>query len=60
MLSLLCAFSILQLSGSVALCVRGGCDFEAKAAFAQSGGATGMLVINDEEGPFECYVSIFV
>lgn len=53
MLSVLCLYiPILQLSGSVALCVRGGCDFTTKAAFAQSGGATGMLVINDEEGSF--------
>lgn len=46
------AFFFLQLSGSVALCMRGGCDFTVKAEFAQSGGATGMLVINDAEGLF--------
>jgi len=46
------AFLFLQLSGSVALCMRGGCDFTVKAEFAQSGGATGMLVINDAEGLF--------
>lgn len=44
--------SHLQLSGSVALCARGNCDFTDKAAFAQSGGATGMLVLNDEPGSF--------
>lgn len=45
-------FPFLQISGSMALCVRGGCDFTTKAEFAESGGATGMLVINDAEGPF--------
>ncbi|QHO09660.1 Signal peptide peptidase-like [Arachis hypogaea] len=45
-----CSASTSKLSGSVALCVRGGCDFTTKAAFVQSGGATAMLVINDAEG----------
>ena len=44
----------LQLSGSVALCERGNCDFTTKAAFAQSGGATGVLMINSDEGSFYC------
>ncbi|KAK7272815.1 hypothetical protein RIF29_13855 [Crotalaria pallida] len=46
-----------QFSGSVALCVRGGCDFTTKAAFAQSAGASGMLVINDAEDLFEMVCS---
>ncbi|XP_061367626.1 signal peptide peptidase-like 3 [Gastrolobium bilobum] len=52
-----CSTSLSQLSGSVALCVRGGCDFTTKAVFAESGGATGMLVINDEEDLFEMVCS---
>jgi hypothetical protein len=43
-------FLILQLVDSVALCIRGGCDFQLKATIAQSGGATGVLIINNEEG----------
>lgn len=42
----------LQLSESVALCERGNCDFTTKAAFAQSGGANGVLIINSDEGSF--------
>ncbi|CAK8540517.1 unnamed protein product [Lathyrus sativus] len=38
-----------KLLDSVALCIRGGCDFQVKATFAQSGGATGVLVINYED-----------
>ncbi|RDX98716.1 Signal peptide peptidase-like 2 [Mucuna pruriens] len=52
-----CSNSTSKLSGSVALCVRGGCDFAVKAEFAQSGGATGMLVINDSEDLFEMVCS---
>ncbi|XP_027352751.1 signal peptide peptidase-like 2 isoform X1 [Abrus precatorius] len=52
-----CSTSTSKLSGSIALCVRGGCDFTTKAAFAQSGGATGMLVINDAEDLFEMVCS---
>ncbi|XP_017225894.1 signal peptide peptidase-like 2 isoform X3 [Daucus carota subsp. sativus] len=37
-----------QLSGSIAVCQRGVCDFSTKAEVAQSGGASGMLVINSE------------
>ncbi|WVZ05596.1 hypothetical protein V8G54_018942 [Vigna mungo] len=43
-----CSNSTSKLSGSVALCIRGGCDFTVKAEFAQSGGATGMLIVNFE------------
>ncbi|XP_020219950.1 signal peptide peptidase-like 3 [Cajanus cajan] len=52
-----CSTSTSKLSGSVALCVRGGCDFTTKAAFVQSRGATGMLVINDAEDLFEMVCS---
>ncbi|XP_004515578.1 signal peptide peptidase-like 2 [Cicer arietinum] len=44
-----CSPSTSQLFDSVALCVRGGCDFSIKATFAQLGGAAGVLIINDEE-----------
>lgn len=44
--------SHLQLSGSVALCTRGDCDYTAKAVNAQLGGAASMLVLNNEEGSF--------
>ncbi|KAK7304275.1 hypothetical protein VNO77_45142 [Canavalia gladiata] len=52
-----CSASTSELSGSVALCMRGGCDFTIKAAFAQSGGATSMLVINDAQDLFEMVCS---
>ncbi|KAJ7008652.1 hypothetical protein NC653_007343 [Populus alba x Populus x berolinensis] len=38
-----------NLSGSIAMAVRGGCDFTTKAEVAQSGGAAALLVINDKE-----------
>lgn len=44
-----CSNSTSTFSGSVALCERGTCDFSTKAAFAQSGGATGVLMINSDE-----------
>lgn len=40
----------MQLSGMVALSIRGECDFTAKAEIAQAGGAAALLVINNEEG----------
>lgn len=40
----------MQLSGLVALSMRGECDFTAKAEIAQAGGAAALLVINNEEG----------
>ncbi|KAK3037560.1 hypothetical protein RJ639_031993, partial [Escallonia herrerae] len=40
---------IRALSGSIALSLRGGCDFTTKAEIAQSGGARGLVVINDKE-----------
>lgn len=41
---------LLQLSNSIALAMRGNCDFIDKAKFAQSAGAEGLMVINDDEG----------
>lgn len=43
-------FLVLQLSGFIALSIRGDCDFMTKAEFAESGGAAGLVVINDGEG----------
>ncbi|KAI4344990.1 hypothetical protein L6164_012160 [Bauhinia variegata] len=48
-----CSSSTSKLSGSIALCERGGCDFITKAEFVQSGGATGVLMINEKEELFE-------
>ncbi|XP_039020721.1 signal peptide peptidase-like 3 isoform X2 [Hibiscus syriacus] len=44
-----CSNSSSKLSGSVALSIRGDCDFVTKAKVAQSGGAAALLVINDNE-----------
>ncbi|KAI0515591.1 hypothetical protein KFK09_008256 [Dendrobium nobile] len=38
-----------KLSNSIALAKRGDCTFTAKAIVAQAGGATGLLVINNDE-----------
>ncbi|KAF9610075.1 hypothetical protein IFM89_019915 [Coptis chinensis] len=44
-----CTNSSVKLSNSLALSVRGDCGFTDKAQVAQSGGAAGLLVINDNE-----------
>ncbi|KAJ6880314.1 hypothetical protein NC652_033600 [Populus alba x Populus x berolinensis] len=44
-----CSPSSSKLSGSVAMAVRGDCDFTTKAKVAQSGGAAALLVINNKE-----------
>ncbi|TYJ42788.1 hypothetical protein E1A91_A03G110900v1 [Gossypium mustelinum] len=44
-----CSNSSSKLTGSVALSIRGDCDFVTKAKVAQSGGASALLVINDNE-----------
>ncbi|XP_020571384.1 signal peptide peptidase-like 2 [Phalaenopsis equestris] len=44
-----CANLTPKLSNSIVLATRGDCTFTAKAIFAQTGGATGLLVINDDE-----------
>ncbi|XP_063948145.1 signal peptide peptidase-like 2 [Daucus carota subsp. sativus] len=45
-----CSNLTSKLSGSITICQRGSCDFSRKAEVAQSGGASGLLVINTEEG----------
>ncbi|KAK2459210.1 signal peptide peptidase [Trifolium repens] len=49
-----CSLSTAKLSGSVAVCVRGTCDFTTKATFAQSGGAIAMLMINEQLLEMDC------
>ena len=39
-----------QISGSIAIATRGECTFTTKAEVAESGGAVGLVVINDSEG----------
>lgn len=46
-----------KLSNSIALAKRGDCTFTAKAIFAQAGGATGLLVINDNEDLYKMVCS---
>ncbi|KAK4793966.1 hypothetical protein SAY86_011960 [Trapa natans] len=48
-----CSNSSVKLSGSIALSMRGECDFTTKAETAQAGGAAALLVINNEEDLFE-------
>lgn len=43
-------FADSQLSGHIALSIRGDCDFTTKAEIAQAAGAAALLVINDKEG----------
>ncbi|KAL5066620.1 hypothetical protein RYX36_017507 [Vicia faba] len=49
-----CSPSTSKVSGSVAVCVRGTCDYTTKATIAQSGGATGLLMINDQLFEMNC------
>nr|XP_004497418.1 signal peptide peptidase-like 5 isoform X1 [Cicer arietinum] len=49
-----CSLSTSKLSGSAAVCVRGNCDYTTKAAFAQSGGATAVVMINDQLYQMDC------
>ncbi|KAF3457387.1 hypothetical protein FNV43_RR02044 [Rhamnella rubrinervis] len=44
-----CSASSTKLTGSIALSVRGECDFSTKAQIAESAGAIALLVINDKE-----------
>ncbi|XP_038984290.1 signal peptide peptidase-like 2 isoform X5 [Phoenix dactylifera] len=44
-----CSASSSKLSNSIAVAMRGDCDFAYKAKIAQLGGAAGLLVINDKE-----------
>ncbi|XP_058774577.1 signal peptide peptidase-like 5 [Vicia villosa] len=49
-----CSLSTSKVSGSVAVCVRGTCDYTTKATMAQSGGATAVLMINEELFEMNC------
>ncbi|KAI5402101.1 Signal peptide peptidase-like 3 [Lathyrus oleraceus] len=49
-----CSLSTSKVSGSVAVCVRGNCDYATKATIAQSGGATAVLMINDQLVEINC------
>lgn len=42
--------TILQLSGSIALVLRGDCDFTTKAKVAQERSSAALVVINTDEG----------
>lgn len=46
----MCSLAVVQLSGSIALSMRGDCAFTTKAEVAQAAGAAALVVINDEEG----------
>ncbi|PIN17943.1 Mannosyl-oligosaccharide 1,2-alpha-mannosidase [Handroanthus impetiginosus] len=48
-----CSPSSFKLSGSIALALRGECDFTTKAKIAQEGGAAALVVINTQEGLME-------
>ncbi|KAK4404102.1 Signal peptide peptidase-like 2 [Sesamum angolense] len=48
-----CSSSGSKLSGSIALAVRGDCDFTTKAKVAEEAGAAALLVINTDEGLVE-------
>ncbi|KAF5176392.1 Signal peptide peptidase-like [Thalictrum thalictroides] len=52
-----CTKSSSELSNSLALAVRGDCGFTEKAQVAQSGGASGLLVINDNEDLYKMICS---
>ncbi|CAK8574439.1 unnamed protein product [Lathyrus sativus] len=49
-----CSLSTAKVSGSVAVCVRGTCDYTTKATIAQSGGAKGVLMINEQLVEMNC------
>lgn len=53
-------FTVLQLSGTIALCPRGTCDFAAKAENAQSAGAAALVLINDGGCKFWCLICIVI
>ncbi|OVA08666.1 Protease-associated domain [Macleaya cordata] len=52
-----CASSSSELSNSIALSMRGDCAFTVKAQVAESGGASGLLVINDNEDLYKMVCS---
>ncbi|XP_024629122.1 signal peptide peptidase-like 5 isoform X2 [Medicago truncatula] len=49
-----CSPSTSKLSGSVAVCVRGNCDYTTKATLSQSVGATAVLMINEKLVEMDC------
>ncbi|KAK8938288.1 Signal peptide peptidase-like 2 [Platanthera guangdongensis] len=53
-----CCYNLTsKLPNSIVLAKRGDCSFTAKAIFAQAGGATGLLVINDNEDLYKMVCS---
>ncbi|KAI3907506.1 hypothetical protein MKW92_003545 [Papaver armeniacum] len=52
-----CSSSTSNLSNSIALSTRGDCPFTTKAEVAESGGASGLLVINDNEDLYKMVCS---
>ncbi|KAL5711596.1 Signal peptide peptidase-like 3 [Ranunculus cassubicifolius] len=52
-----CSKSSSEISQSLALATRGECDFTEKAKVAQSGGAAGLIVINDSEDLYKMICS---
>ncbi|XP_026418595.1 signal peptide peptidase-like 2 isoform X1 [Papaver somniferum] len=52
-----CSSSTSNLSNSIALSTRGDCAFTMKAEVAESGGASGLLVINDNEDLYKMVCS---
>ncbi|KAF6133973.1 hypothetical protein GIB67_040737 [Kingdonia uniflora] len=52
-----CCVSSKKLSNSIALSTRGDCAFTDKAQVAQTGGAVGLLVINDNEDLYKMVCS---
>ncbi|MQL68892.1 hypothetical protein Taro_001191, partial [Colocasia esculenta] len=52
-----CTSSSSQLSNAIALAKRGDCTFTEKAQIAQSGGAAGLLVVNDNEDLYKMVCS---
>ncbi|EPS62285.1 hypothetical protein M569_12504, partial [Genlisea aurea] len=48
-----CSLLSPKLSGSIALSLRGDCEFKTKALIAQEGGAAALVVINTDEGLLE-------
>ncbi|XP_078434233.1 signal peptide peptidase-like 2 [Wolffia australiana] len=52
-----CTNSSSKLTGSIALARRGDCTFTVKAELAESGGALGLLVMNDNEDLYKMVCS---
>lgn len=52
-----CSNLTSKLSNSIVLAKRGDCTFTSKAIFAQTSGATGLLVINDNEDLYKMVCS---